>query len=354
MGNVRDDGWEASTLYSEPQVEAVLEECGLSIDSDSDSNFFLYCPFHGNRDTPSFTVSKSEGLYHCFNPSCGESGTLLELVMRLTKLNPFAAMRLVGRHKSAEAISFEDRIRAELEGKPEWPVFDAEVLSRCYDDFWQVERPQEYMHGRGFVDETLRHFRIGYSQKRDSIMVPMHSPDGVPIGVIGRSIEGKDFKNSKGLPKNKTAWNFHRAKREGDSVIVCEASFDAMRIHQAGYRNVVALLGGNFSDLQQHQLARSFNTIILMTDYDDRTRHINKNCVKCKKSGSNLCRGHNPGEELGAKIAMKMRTKRILWAHHGGSTRFPPGVKDAGDMTDSQIRFCISNAVSNVEYALEI
>jgi DNA primase len=66
-------------------------------------------------------------------------------------------------------------------------------------------------------DETLGYFRIGYSAKRDAIMVPMHNPDGLPIGVIGRSIAGKDFKNSKGLPKNKTAWNFHRAKREGDT-----------------------------------------------------------------------------------------------------------------------------------------
>jgi DNA primase len=326
----------------------------LSIDSYSESNFFLYCPFHGNNDTPSFTVSKEAGLYHCFNPSCGKSGSLPELVVRLTKCSEFSALRIISKNKSGgTGPTFQQRLERELAAEPEWTPFSVDVLARCYEEFWQTQRAQEYMYNRGFALETLQYFRIGYSAKRDAIMVPMHNGDGLPIGVIGRSIEGKEFKNSKGLPKNKTAWNFHRAKREGDTVIVCEASFDAMRIHQAGYRNVVALLGGTFSPYQQKQLGRSFNNIVIMTDYDDPKKHVYKSCQECKKTGSNLCRGHNPGESIGKSIANKMRDKRVLWAHCGEATRFPRGVKDAGDMTDTQIRHCISNAISNVEYTLD-
>jgi DNA primase len=240
-----------------------------------------------------------------------------------------------------------------MQEETEWIPFDQNVLDRCREDFWSSTRAADYMRGRGFADETLQHFDIGYSAKRDAIMVPMHNPFGFPIGVIGRSIEGKEFKNSTGLPKSKTAWNFHRAKREGDAVIICEASFDAMRIHQAGYRNVVALLGGSLSPQQQRQLSRSFNTIVIMTDYDDYKKHIYPNCQLCRKKGS-LCRGHNPGEELGRSISDKMRDKRVLWAHCGEATRFPAGIKDAGDMTDAQIRYCINNAVSSLEYLLDV
>lgn len=351
MRNNRDAGWEVASLYTEEQVEAVLIHCEVNPESAHTEGFLCYCPFHGNRDTPSFNVSKTKGAYICFNPACGVSGSLADLVVKTTKCTPFAALRLIAKLKTETTVSFEERLARELAVEPEWVAFPQEVLVKCYNDFWETPKALDYMHGRKFEDETLKYFRIGYSAKRDAVMVPMHSPDGQPIGVIGRSLQGKRFQNSVNLPKNKTAWNFHRAKREGDTVIVCEASFDAMRIHQAGYRNVVALLGGNFSEYQAAQLGRAFNHIVIMTDYDKKQFH--KECAKCKRAGVRLCLGHNPGEQLGGIIANKMKGKRISWAHCGGATRFPDGCKDAGDMNDTQIRYCISNAISNVEYALE-
>jgi DNA primase len=334
-------------------VEAVIEACGERVNDYEETHFRMYCPFHGNTNTPTLVVDKESGLFHCFNPACGTSGTLLDFVMRLTKANPFAAARLIAKHKSASGLTLEERLAREMAEEVEWEPFPVETLSRSYEDFWATPRAIDYMHGRHFEDETLRYFRIGYSGKRDAVMVPMHSPDGLPIGVIGRSIEGKDFKNSRNLPKRKVPWNYHRAKREGDTVIVCEASFDAMRIHQAGYRNVVALLGGSLSPDCQRLLARNFNTIVVMTDNDDPKKHIYPNCQMCKRQGS-LCKGHNPGEDLGRVISSKMRDKRVLWAHCGEATRFPAGIKDAGDMTDTQIRYCISNAISSLEYLLDV
>lgn len=348
MVTTRRERWEVDSLYTEEQVDAVLNEVGVRVLDSYQDDFLGFCPFHGNNDTPSFSVSKSAGLYICYNPACGARGTLVELVMKIGGKNPFEAARIIAKNKMGTQLSFEERLARELAEEPEWTAFSVEVLARCYEDFWNEDRAQAYMRGRKFEDETLRYFRIGYSAKRDAIMVPMHNPDGLPIGVIGRSIEGKDFKNSKGLPKNKTAWNYHRAKREGDTVIICEASFDAMRIHQAGYRNVVALLGGTFSAFQRQQIGRAFNSIVIMTDNDEKKFYTG--CAKCK----GLCRGHNPGEELGMSIANQMRDKRVLWAHCGEATRFPKGVKDAGDMTDTMIRHCIGNAVSHIEYALDV
>jgi DNA primase len=344
--------WEVESVYSEEQIEAVIEECGERVNDYEESHFRLYCPFHGNTNSPTLVIDRESGLFHCFNPACGTSGTLIEFVMRLTKGTPFAAARLIAKHKTATGLTLDERLARELAVEEEWVPFPVETLARCYDEFWQTPAAIEYMHGRHFEDETLEYFRIGYSARRDTIMVPMHSPDGLPVGVIGRSIKGKDFKNSKELPKKKVPWNYHRAKREGDTVIICEASFDAMRIHQAGYRNVVALLGGSLSPQCQRLLARTFNNIVIMTDNDDPTKHVYPGCLICKKAGS-LCKGHNPGEDLGLSIANKMRDKRVLWAHCGEATRFPKGIKDAGDMTDQMIRHCISNAISSLEYMLD-
>ena len=180
----------------------------------------------------------------------------------------------------------------------------------------------------------------------------MYNAKGLPIGVIGRtaSSEQKAFKNSKGLPTSKTLWNIHNAKRTGDTVIVCEASFDGMKIAQAGYPNVVACLGGNFSEYHEQQLGMYFSRIIIMTDFDDKEKHRYVNCRKCMVKGLQTCVGHNPGRALGQKIADKMKGKQILWAAYDHKIIFPDGAKDADDSGTPAVRQCIKNAVSNMEY----
>jgi len=158
------------------------------------------------------------------------------------------------------------------------------------------------------------------------VTVPVHSPDAICIGIVGRSIEGKAFKNSTNLPKSKTLFNVHRAKKIGDHVIIVESSFDAIRVHQAGFPNVVATLGGFLSPEQQNILNRHFNKITIMTDADE------------------------AGRQLGLSIASKLKNKDILWASYEYGKIYPHDAKDAGDMTDEEIKACIKNSVSNLEY----
>jgi len=159
------------------------------------------------------------------------------------------------------------------------------------------------------------------------VTVPLHSPDGVPVGIIGRSIEGKSFKNSNNLPRNKTMFNLHRAKREGGTIIVVESSFDVIRLWQAGFPNAVATLGGSISDININHLNRYASTVILMTDND------------------------GAGRMLGKTIAGKLKNKNVLWAKYDHDVIYPRLAKDVGDMTDEEIKQCIKNAIPHFEYA---
>ena len=172
----------------------------------------------------------------------------------------------------------------------------------------------------------MKYFKLGYSNALDMVVTPVHSPLGDPIGIVGRSIEGKSFKNSTNLPKSKTLFNVHHAKKIGDQVIVVESNFDAIRIHQAGFPNVVATLGGFLSTEQHNILNRYFNRITIMTDAD------------------------KAGRDLGYSISSKLRNKDILWASYEYGKIYPHGAKDAGDLTDEEISMCIKNAVSDIEY----
>lgn len=360
MGSGGDFKWDRDyEAYTPNQIEATIRALGIEAESETYNDFLCFCPFHGNRFTPSFSVSRTSGAYICFNHSCNVSGTLVDLVKKIPTrggkfLNEFEARRLIIKKGGETAQAFEEQLAKALEPHVDFVEFPQETLDRMYDAFWQNPEAVRYMvEERGFDEEVLEYFRIGFSAKKDIIAVPMHNAKGLPVGVIGRpaDTQNKFFKNSRGLPTSKTLWNMHRAKKHGDTVIVCEASFDAMRIHQAGYPNVVACLGGNFSPHHFDQLDKYFSRIIIMTDFDTKEKHIYKNCQKCKKKGLSLCAGHNPGRDLGATIAAGLRAKEILWASFEEKTIYPNGAKDAGDMTDDEIRQCLRNAVSNYEYA---
>lgn len=348
MAKRRNDGWEDDyEVYTPGQVESVLEYCEIEVVSDTNTHFLAYCPFHGNTDSPAFAVDKNKGLFTCFNPSCMNSGTLEELIRRTTDLNPFQAARVILKYKNADKTPFADRLAEVMKKTPDFVEFPKDSLDRLYESF-KGSKGEEYMKSRGFNDDTLDYFRVGYSDKKDMVVVPMHDPKGMPVGFIGRAAShtNKVFKNTVNLPKSKTAWNFHRAKKDGDTVIICESSYDAMRIHQAGYSNVVALLGGHVTSFHLEQIGRHFSKVIIMTDFDKKGYRPN-----CRLCNYQACQGHRAGRELGRSIARGLPNKKIMWAAYDDTCVFPHGAKDASDMTDDEIRQCLRNAVSNLEYS---
>jgi DNA primase len=315
-----------TTQYSPAHIKSILKSIGLEIVGETNNDFLCYCPFHSNRHTSSFSVSREKGAFICFNPSCAESGTLLELVKRTMHKNDFESMRFISSKETESLENFDELLSDAIADTPTFEEFSHETLVKLNDDLVTEWKAQKYFESRGIKMESGKYFNLGYSKNMDMVTVPVHSPDGMPIGIVGRSIEGKSFKNSTNLPKSKTLFNVHRAKKIGDHVIVVESSFDAIRIHQAGFPNVVATLGGFLSTEQQHLLNRYFNRITIMTDSD------------------------LAGRELGLSIANKLRMKDILWSSCGYGKIYPHDAKDAGDMTDEEIIFCIKNAVSDIEY----
>ena len=312
--------------YSPSHMRAIVKQLGLQVVSETSNDFLCLCPFHGNRHTPSFSVSHQKGLYLCFNPSCGASGNIVELVKNMTQRNEYEALRFIMSAKQESAAHFEDELAEVLDDKPDFEEFSQSTLDKMYEQM--DERSESYFAGRGINRESIDHFKLGYSKNQDMVIVPVHSPDGVPVGLVGRSIEGKSFKNSTGLPRNKTMFNIHRAKRMGGAVVIVESSFDAIRVHQSGYPNVVATLGGFISKINIQNLNRNFTKVIIMTDADP------------------------AGRELGKTIASSLKNKEILWAHYSNDMLYPHDAKDVGEMTEEEVKTCIENALADYEYRM--
>lgn len=315
-----------STHYAISQVKAIVNALGLKVTSEANNNLLLYCPFHSNRHTASFSISCENGAWLCYNPACGESGSLIELVKRVLNKNDFEALRFISSKQHESLENFDELLNDLIDDKPEFDEFPYDTIYRLHLDLAENKEAKEYLISRGINIDSMKYFELGYSSNMGMVVTPVHSPDGTPIGIVGRSIQGKTFKNSTNLPKSKTLFNVHRAKKIGSSVIIVESNFDAIRLHQAGFPNVVATLGGSLSTEQHKLLNKYFSKIIIMTDSDE------------------------AGRELGMSIANRLKTKDILWASYDYGKIYPHDAKDVGDMTDSEIQQCIKNSVSHIEY----
>ena len=258
-GNRRNQGGS----YSEQQVKRVLIGSGIDVERDLDNDFLIFCPFHGNFRTPAGEVNKESGLFFCF--SCQHTADLVELVMYVTKRTYFESVRFIEGKKTS--IDFQSDILNKLVVKPEFVPFDDVMIKRLNLQALDSPRAMRYFSGRKITEASVKKFSLGYSDKNDMVTIPVTAPDGMMIGFVGRSVEGKEFKNTNGLPKSKTLFNLHRVKASRE-VYVVESSFDVIRLDQVGLPSV-ATLGANVSNKQIELLRQNFNDIYVIADNDE-------------------------------------------------------------------------------------
>ncbi len=185
--------------------------------------------------------------------------------MDVSKRTYFEATRFIKSKEQQQNI--ETIINKELHVLPTYVEYDVELISRLNQQAINSEVAIEYLKSRKINKESISVFALGYSEKQNMITIPVHSPDGICVGFVGRSIAGKDFKNSVGLPKSKVLFNLHRVKNSS-TVYVVESSFDAIRLTQAGLPSV-ATLGANVSKTQTDLLQKYFNSIVVIPDNDE-------------------------------------------------------------------------------------
>jgi DNA primase len=249
--------------YTAEQVKRVLTGAGIDIEAEYGTDYIVFCPHHNNNRTPAGEVSKDHGMFFCFG--CQTTKTLIEFVMYTSNRTYFEAVRYI---KSKEQeTSIEESVNKALINKPEFIQYDELLIKRLNNQALESPRAIRYFEGRKITKESIDKFSLGYSEKQDSVTIPIYSPDGMCIGFVARTVEGKEFKNTPGLPKGKVLFNLHRIKTS-NIVYVVESSFDAIRLDQVGFP-AVATLGANVSAAQIRLLEKYFNSIVLIADNDD-------------------------------------------------------------------------------------
>ena len=291
-----------------PVVELVGETVALK---RAGSAYKGLCPFRAEK-TPSFIVNPDRESWHCFG--CGKGGDVFTFVMErdglefreaLTRLAEKAGVELSA--QSAREDRRRARLREALEAAVSWY---REVLLRTP----QGERARTYLQERGFSEETLDRFSIGYAPNaweplskrlgsrgfsdeelvsaglagpsnrggvidkfRGRVIFPIRDQAGKAIGLGGRilpGLEGPKYLNSPATPlfdKSRTLFAIDLAKasiRKTKLSVIVEGYTDVMAAHQAGFTNVVASLGTALTGGQVELATRYADAVALAYDVD--------------------------------------------------------------------------------------
>ena len=288
-------------VYTAEQIKRVLTGAGVDIMSEVDSDYIIFCPYHNNSRTPAGEVDKSSGLFYCF--SCQYITDLTQLVMTTTARTYFEAARYIKSKETLADLAYD--IEKQLHEKPVYTQYDQVLIKRLNSQALESPRAMRYYDGRLITEDSVKKFSLGFSEKQDMVTIPVHSPDGMEVGFVGRSIEGKDFKNTPRLPKSKVLFNLHRVKTSS-KVYIVESSFDVIRLDQCGFP-AVATLGANVSNVQIDLLQKYFNNIIVIADNDEAGGNMKSKIV----------------ERLGARVSVIQLDKQY---------------KDIGDMSNEDIK----------------
>lgn len=269
-------------------------------------NYLGLCPFH-NEKTPSFTVSPSKEIFKCFG--CGKVGNSVNFIMEHEHLTYPEALKYLARKFHIDVVE-KELSREELEKQNEREsllVVTAYAARQFAENLFNSDEGitigLTYFKERGFRQDTLKKFELGYSlEKRDAfskraleegykqdfliktglsiqgeekifdrfsgrVMFPIHSLSGQVLGFGGRILK-KDAKTAKYLNspeseiyhKSRILYGMYQARKtitQEDKCYMVEGYTDVMSMHEAGIENVVASSGTSLT-VEQVKLVKRF------------------------------------------------------------------------------------------------
>ncbi|WP_422486504.1 DNA primase [Gudongella sp. DL1XJH-153] len=124
----------------------------------SGSNYVGLCPFHSEK-TPSFTVSESKQIFHCFG--CGEGGDGVTFIMKKENLDFIDSLKFLA---DKYGIPWEnDGNKEDNEDKKKLYEMNKEAARYFHNNLMNNKKPREYLAKRGITAEIARKFGLGYA-----------------------------------------------------------------------------------------------------------------------------------------------------------------------------------------------
>lgn len=283
-------------------------------------NYIGLCPFH-NEKTPSFSVSPSKGLCKCF--SCGKGGNVVHFIMEHEQLSYYEALKWLANKyhievKERELTDEEKQAHSLRESLFVVNQFASEYFQDILYNHIDGQRiGMTYLRSRGFRDDIIKKFQLGYStdshdalartakqkgyqeeflvktglcyRKDDGslrdrfwgrVIFPVHTLSGKVVAFGGRVLSAAtknvqmkyvNSPESEIYHKSRELYGIYFAKQEivrQDRCFLVEGYTDVISMHQSGIENVVASSGTALTPDQIRLIHRFTNNITVLYDGD--------------------------------------------------------------------------------------
>lgn len=291
----------------------------------SGANYKGLCPFHEEK-TPSFHVSPARGICHCFG--CGKGGNAVSFIMEHEQMTYPEALRWLAAkyHIEIHERELSDEEKKEQSERESMFIVN-EWASGYFEDILHnnvdgVAVGMQYFRSRGFRDDIIKKFRLGFDLNNRSALASTavskgYNPDylvktglcyktergdlidrfagrvifpwvgisGKTVGFGGRLLDSRtkgvnqkyvNSPDSEIYHKDRELYGIYQAKKaiaKEDRVYMVEGYTDVISMHQCGIENVVANSGTALSTHQIHMLHRFTSNITLLYDGDEAGIH---------------------------------------------------------------------------------
>ena len=260
------------------------------------------CPIHGGTNKTHFRVSISKNCWNCFG-KCG-GGNVIDFVSKKEDLSFRDAALFIQKWFTDEQdekpvptekprfdtsqVKEEPRSRVPAPTPPEKaPVEseDNEENKPLKFELAKLDSTHPYLKERGLSEESIATFSLGYCGKgllRGYIAIPIYNAYGELVAYAGRwpgtPPEGKGkYKLPEGFKKSLEVFNLYQAMLsvQETPLVIVEGFFDAIKLHQAGYQRVIALMGSSLSEAQEAAILENVDSdegVIVFFDNDEAGR----------------------------------------------------------------------------------
>ena len=284
-------------------------------------NWLGLCPFHNDRN-PSFNVSRAKGIYKCF--ACGAGGGAVNFVMEHEQMTYVEALRYLAKkyHIEIEERELTDAERMAQNERESMLVVNEFAMEFFEDQLANTQEGREiglaYFKERGFTQESIRKFHLGYSPEgrsalydaaikkgynrevlfnvglciddghgggydrfRGRVMFPIFNIAGKVIAFGGRTLhndKAKYVNSPEALvySKGNEIYGLFQAKRaisKTDKCFIVEGYADVISMHQSGFENVIASSGTALTEGQIQKIHRFTENVTELFDGDEAGVH---------------------------------------------------------------------------------
>ena len=252
-------------------LESVLRHYQVKLRRSGKGQYRGCCPIHRGDGRDAFHVNLGRNVFHCF--SCGAGGTVLDFVAAMEGCSLFAAaQRLQAMTRPSTPLTLTPNGKELVTERRKAP-------SPLRFKLTGIDWAHPYLAERGITEETAVEFGVGFYSgpglMHGRLVIPIHNAAGELVAYCGRSVDQTQprYRAPPAFAKSEILFNMHRAASGGDnSVVVVEGFFDCMKVHQAGVRSVVGLMGSALYEPQRQALLEKFRHVILLLDGDSAGR----------------------------------------------------------------------------------